>query len=41
MKKIRAFTLSVLMVLSLLMIPSYEVQAANVSLSVSASTVNI
>lgn len=41
MKKILKITLSVLLILNLLMIPNYEVQAANVSLSVSASTVNI
>ena len=37
----RKLTLSLLIILSLLMIPNYEAQAANVSLSVSASTVNI
>ena len=41
MKKMRKLTLSLLIILSLLMIPNYEAQAANVSLSVSASTVNI
>ncbi len=41
MKRILSFTLSLFLVLSLLMYPNYEVQAANVSLSVSASTVNI
>ena len=41
MKKMRKLTLSLLIILSLLMIPNYEAQAADVSLSVSASTVNI
>ena len=41
MKKLLSYTLSVLMILSLLLIPNYDVQAANVSLGVSASKVNI
>jgi len=41
MKRILSFTLSLFLVLSLLMYPNHEVQAANVSLSVSASTVSV
>lgn len=41
MKKVLSYTLSLFMILSILMFPSYEVQAANVSLGVSASTVKI
>ncbi len=41
MKKILSFTLSLVLVLSLMMCPNFEAQAANVSLGVSASSVSI